>query len=132
MLIEDYFQQLNAIVNKANFVFSLIINSDKRSNYQGFIFGEITFKDGSILSFREFVSVENSIERGMYSYQYMTHSKQLIFRYDNTQHHKKLNLPTYPHHKHEGHEDNVLASSAPTLKEVLNEIDQLLIFSGFN
>jgi hypothetical protein len=50
----------------------------------------------------------------------------LIFRYDNTGHHKKLNLATYPHHKHEGTEDRVLSSAAPTLAEVLLEIEHLV------
>jgi len=40
----------------------------------------------------------------------------------NTPHHKKLNLPTYPHHKHDGSEANVTISSAPMLLDVLQEI----------
>jgi hypothetical protein len=80
--------------------------------------------DGSVLSLREFVDVETTIDRLMYVYHYMDATKTLIFRYDNTGHHRKLKLPTYPHHKHEGQEDNVIPSSAPTLAAVLNEIEQ--------
>ncbi|OPF18950.1 hypothetical protein B1L04_05880 [Microcystis aeruginosa KW] len=58
----------------------------------------------------------------MYAYQYMNTMNILIFRYDNTPHHKKLNLPTYPHHKHDSSEENVILSAAPTLLEVLQEI----------
>jgi len=43
-------------------------------------------------------------------------------RYDNTQHHKKLNLPTYPNYKHDGSEENVMSSPAPMLLDVLQEI----------
>jgi hypothetical protein len=35
---------------------------------------------------------------------------------------KRLNLSTYPHHKHQGSEDNVLACEAPDLATVLIEI----------
>ena len=56
----------------------------------------------------------------------MDSAQQLVFRYDNTGHHKKLNLPTYPHHKHVGSESNVVASSAPTLTDVLTEIEGLV------
>jgi len=42
-------------------------------------------------------------------------SNVLILRYDNTGHHRKLNLSTFPHHKHEGSENNVVSSSAPVL-----------------
>jgi hypothetical protein len=52
----------------------------------------------------------------------MDAEQSLVFRYDNTGHHKKLNLPTYPHHKHEGSEQMVVPSSAPSLAEVLEEI----------
>jgi hypothetical protein len=127
LLIEDYFQQLQAVINHFSLVQLFTINPDKRSNYKGFVLGEVTFRDGSVLFWREFVNVENFIERGMYSYQYMDSSKQLIFRYDNAQHHKKLNLPTYPHHKHKRSEENIVASFAPTLAEVLQEIEGLLL-----
>ncbi len=52
----------------------------------------------------------------------MSAQQTLIFRYDNTGHHKKLNLPSHPHHKHVRREDVVVASSAPSLADVLNEI----------
>jgi len=35
-------------------------------------------------------------------------------------------IPTYPHHKHEGSEHNVVASSAPDLMTVLSEIETLV------
>ncbi|GJQ51057.1 MAG: DUF6516 family protein [Candidatus Kuenenia stuttgartiensis] len=58
--------------------------------------------DSSILHWREFVDVEITADRLMYVYQYMDSSDRIVFRYDNTGHHKKLNLSTHPHHKHEG------------------------------
>jgi hypothetical protein len=83
--------------------------------------------DGSLLHLREFVDVEIEIDRLMYVvYQYMDAAKSLIFRYDNTGHHKELGLPTYPHHKHEGSEDNVVSSSAPDLASILGEIEALV------
>ncbi|MBE7550739.1 MAG: hypothetical protein HS126_06645 [Anaerolineales bacterium] len=59
----------------------------------------------------------------------MSAAKMLIFRYDNTGHHKKLNLPTYPHHKHDGDQNNVIASPAPDLVTVLNEIERSIRLS---
>ena len=102
------------------------ITVEDRGKDRGFIRGEINFKDGTLLHWREFVNVKITMERGMYSYQYMTASKELIFRYDNTEHHKKLNLPNYPHHKHDGSQDNIVSSNAPTLADVLEEIKGIL------
>ncbi len=51
----------------------------------------------------------------MYSYQYMDSKNNLIFCYDNAEDHQKLNLSTFPHHKHDGREDNFIKSNAPFL-----------------
>ena len=126
MLIEEYFQQFREVIEACPLAESFNVISENRSTYRGFIRGQINFVYGSILYLREFVSVEMTINREMYSYQYMDASKILIFRYDNVEHHKQLNLPNYPHHKHDGSEDNVISSNAPMLADVLNEISRLL------
>jgi Family of unknown function (DUF6516) len=122
LYIEDYFQQLRQAIDACTTVAELAWEAEKRDTYEGFIRAEISFADGSILQVREFVAVETGLERDMYAYQYMNAEKVLIFRYDNTPHHRKLNLPTFPDHKHDGREENVIASNAPMLWEVLAEI----------
>jgi len=99
---------------------------DKRSTYEGFIRGDLYFLDDSVLHLREFIDVETHDERLMYVYQYTSSSRKLIFRYDNTGHHKELGLPTYPHHKHEGQETNVVAAAAMDLPAVLDEIYSMI------
>jgi hypothetical protein len=99
---------------------------DKRSTHAGFIRGELYFVDGSILHVREYVDVETKVDRLMYVYHYMAATQTLIFRYDNTGHHQELNLPTFPHHKHEQYEDKILPVSAPDLTIVLTEIERFV------
>jgi hypothetical protein len=124
--IEVYFAQIRQTIDTCAVVQSSNVTYDKRGTHEGFIRGEIYFVDGSMLHLREFVDVEITIDRLMYTYHYVDSSKNLIFRYDNTGHHKDLNLPTHPHHKHDGSEDNVVASPAPDLAAVLKEIEALL------
>jgi len=124
--IEVYFQQVRDVLDNFPVVQASNIAYDKRSTHEGFICGEVYFVDGSMLHLREFADVEITLDRLTYVYQYMDPTQQLVFRYDNTGHHRKLNLPTYPHHKHEGREDNVVVSSAPDLATVLSEIEVLL------
>jgi len=124
--IEAYFQRVRDVIEACPVVQSSNVTYDKRGTYEGFIRGELYFIDDSVLNLREFVDVETTIDRLMYVYQYMDATKTLVFRYDNTGHHKKLNLPTYPHHKHEGSEDNIVASPAPVLAAVLNEVEMLV------
>ena len=107
MPIEAYFRHVQKIIDSSSFIQSTKILFDKRSTYEGFIRGDIFLLDGSVLHLREFIDVETHEDRLMYAYHYISSSKELIFRYDNTGHHRKLNLPTYPHHKHEGNDDNV-------------------------
>jgi len=120
--IEAYFQQVRRAIETCPVVQSFSITYDKRSTSEGVIRGQVYMVDGSVLHLREFVDVERAPDRLTYVYQYMDAAQQLVFRYDNTGHHRKLNLPTYPHHKHEGHESRVVASSAPDLPTILEEI----------
>lgn len=113
-----------------------LLNQVRLSNYQvlrlrngtheGFIRGKLQFLDESNLYWREFVDVELTIDRLMYVYQYMDSSDKLVFRYDNSGHHRKLKLSTYPHHKHEGSEDNIVSSASLDLANVLKEIELLV------
>lgn len=124
--IEDYFHQIQHIIESCRVLRASNVVYDKRGTYEGLIRGELYFVDGSVLHFREMIDVEMRIDRLMYTYQYMTVTKTLIFRYDNTGHHKRLNLSTYPHHKHENSEENIVASPAPELIVVLNEVERLV------
>jgi hypothetical protein len=124
--VEVYFQHVRDVIEACPLVQSFDIADDKRGTHEGFIRGELHFVDGSVLHLREFVDVETTIDRLMYVYQYRDATKTLVFRYDNTGHHQKLDLPTYPHYKHDGREGTVVSSSAPTLAEVLNEIEGLV------
>jgi hypothetical protein len=124
--IEVYFQQVRDLVDTCPVVQSSSITYDKRGTHEGFIRGEIYFVDASVLHLREFVDVEASVERLLYVYHYMDARQQLRFRYDNTGHHKQLNLFTYPHHKHEGSEQRVVPASASDLAAVLGEVETLV------
>ena len=123
MLIEICFQSVHNLIESSKNVELLNLDYEKRGLYEGFIRGFIKFKDNSLLHLREFVYVEITIDRKMYSYHYMDAENNLIFRYDNTEHHRKLNLTTFPHHKHDRKEDNVVRSDAPFLVDVLHEIE---------
>lgn len=122
--IESYFRSIQTVLEETPIVHSSSITYDKRSQFIGFIRGEIYFLDGSVLYIREFVNVENTLDRYMYVYHYQDTHTHLLFRYDNTSHFP--HLPTFPHHKHVGSETNVVASFAPNLPSILQEIQIVL------
>lgn len=123
-MIEDYFRQIEALLAAAGAVHSSSLTYDRRSPDIGFIRGEIYFLDGSQLHLREFIDVENGIERYMYAYHYQRSDGAFVFRYDNSPHFPAL--PTFPHHKHETGEATVVAASPPDLQTVLVEIQDLI------
>ena len=128
MRIDDYFFQIQKVVESCSVIQLSNVTYDKRGTHEGFIQGKLQFIDSSTLHWREFVDVEITVDRLMYVYQYMDSSDMIVFRYDNTGHHKKLNLSTYPHHKHEGCDNNVVPSAAKDLANVLKEIELLFKF----
>lgn len=126
MSIESYFNQIRQIIdNMPEIVLSNVTYSNQGEEI-GYLRGDLTFSNGSLFHFREYVDAEFEPDRLMYSYHYMDSANTLIFRYDDVDHHSKLNLPNHPHHKHDSSEENIVASAAPTLADVLDEIGLLL------
>ena len=126
MRIDDYFAQIRATLAGTAIVQTSVVTYDIRGPFEGYIRGELSLIDGSTLHVREYVDVEQEIERLTYAYHYVAADSALVFRYDNADHHRRLNLPTHPHHKHDGAEERVIASPAPTLAAVLAEIESLI------
>lgn len=72
----------------------------------------------------EFVDVGDTIEKYQYSYHYEDIESTPIFRYDVAPHFR--NVESFPHHKHEIG-NKVVASKVHSLKEVLHEIEIMLL-----
>ena len=126
MRIEAYFRQIDKIIEACPVMQLSNVTYEKRGTHEGFIRGELSFVDGSSFHLREFVDVEITADRVMYAYQFIDSSQKLVFRYDNTGHHKKLGLSTYPHHKHGSSEDNVIPAETMDLATTLKEIESLV------
>ena len=59
-----------------------------------------------------------------YSFQYMTRDGMCIFRYDNSSHYPEL--PYFPHHRHEGPDERVIACRQPSVRAIRDEIEVYL------
>ncbi len=79
MRIESYFQQIQDAVAACRVLQASNVAYDQRGAYEGLIRGELYFVDGSVLHFREAVDTELTIDRLMYTCQYMAATKALIF-----------------------------------------------------
>lgn len=121
--IAGYFRHIGNVIALSRIVKSQDVHAEKRTPTEGFLRGDVVFKDDSRLHFRELVSTDPSVQWVSYTYQYMRADGTTIFRYDDADHF--LNLPTAPHHKHIG-ETEVIAADAPDLQSVLKEIEALI------
>jgi hypothetical protein len=122
-LIEEYFQAQINLFSSLPYVENSHTNLEKRADMVGFIRGEIEFKDGSRLHYRELVDLRQPLHLVMYAYHYQRQDGGLIFRYDNTAHH--MNIDTFPYHKHSS-EGEILSAQAPDMEKVLREIESLM------
>ncbi len=119
-MITKYFIDFEIVLeNYKHIVESRTINTQIFSEEKGLIEGELVFIDGSLMSFLEVVDIHKK-QKNKYKYHYMTIEKELIFRYDNAQHHK--GLINFPHHKHIGNE--ILDSLEVDFETVLKEIER--------
>lgn len=123
MLIEEYFQKIEADIANCPYIFESRLIKDKRSLYIGIIEGEIYFTDESVLYFVEFVNVKEKAEKYKYSYHYQDRDGKVIFRYDMAPHHSEIE--TFPHHKHVN-SGKVIKASAANLARALDEIEDLI------
>jgi len=120
--IEQYFSLIIRIIYRS-------IAVDDKVTYivdnplTGTIDGTLYFQNGSRLEFTEQVSLQAGRPvKQIYRYQYI-HKKRSVFRYDNAPHYPQI--PTFPHHKHE--RGKVIAAEEPILKQVLDEIADLMV-----
>jgi hypothetical protein len=119
--IDEYFRLLLDQIAACAPVRSSDLNFDQRSSMVGFVRGEIFFSDDSLLHVRELIDLRKRSSRVMYVYHYKSSNGELIFRFDNTAHHREL--ATFPHHKHVPTGVEPVPGEPPSLAEVLAQIE---------
>jgi Family of unknown function (DUF6516) len=120
MLLNNYQANIVTLIQKYvndGWILSFSFSVDSRSNYVGFIQGNLEFLQGSRLFFKEYIDLQESIEKLSYSFHYQDHENNLIFRYDNAKHKPDLD---YTDHKHI--KDNIIQSRIPDIEQVILEI----------
>ena len=122
-MIDAYFRSVLAVLRASPVVQSHDIAFDKRGPSAGYVRGVVFCVDESQLHFREFVNTQPKVDRFTYVYHYQAADGLMIFRYDNTPHFPTLS--SFPHHKHLSDGTSVVACAAPTLAQVLAQIETL-------
>ena len=121
--INDYLHELEMLIHDAPCKLFADLQVENRGDVALYLRGKIIFTNESELQFKEYFVTIPIMKKMAYSYHYQNRDKELIFRYDNAEHHKEI--ATYPYHKHVTNE--VLPSDILSLKEVIKEILKMLI-----
>ena len=83
----------------------------------GFLRIKVIFQNNDILELSEYVqNTDVGIEVKSYTYHWQDAEGNLKKRWDNAKHHVKVS--TYPHHLHEGDENNVTQSDVMNFEKV--------------
>jgi hypothetical protein len=123
-VIDTYFRSILAALKASPVVQSHDITFDKRGPSAGYVRGVVFCPGESQLHFREFVNTQPRVDRFTYVYHYQAADGSMVFRYDNTPHFPALS--SFPHHEHLSDETRMMACPAPTLVQVLAEIETLI------
>ncbi len=97
------------------------LTADMRTEEIGLLKGILTFVDGSVLFFKEYLDLRTAVEKKMYSFHYQDAQAVLRFRYDNAAHKPDLG---YQEHKHTP--ATTVQAAAPDFADVMNEITEYL------
>ncbi len=123
-MIEDYFDGLiqELFINFAISSFKVLRRETGEDD--GYIRIKCKLTNNDILEFAEYVQVrKDKIYLETYSFHWQDAKGNLIKRWDNVPHHKKLD--TFPHHIHLL-KSRTINSNPMTLKNVLREIEKVL------
>lgn len=123
--IREFLKDLEKLLDDIPCKLSTKIQSESRGDIALYLKGTVVFTDHSELHFKEYLIAVPTFKKLAYSYHYQSKDKELIFRFDNAEHH--LEIDTYPYHKHL--KDNVVQSKEMSLKETLDEILPI-VFKG--
>ena len=122
-MISDYFKKVKEAIESFDHIVVDSETSEKiYSRTKGYIKGDLHFTDESRLGFAELKDTGKDF-KAKYRYHYMNNENELIFRYDNAEHHPEIK--TFPHHKHIP--GAILESQEPEIKDVLSEIEPIVV-----
>ena len=124
-MIRKFLSEIEKSINSSSIVLSSNIQKYFGPGEEtAYLKGHITIIDSSILEIAIFaIESRGSLSIDKYRLHYMNNSGQMLFRYDNSPHHREIE--THPHHKHTL--DKIISSKMPTIEDILNEISATII-----
>ncbi len=122
--IERYLNSIEHFLNTIPYKLLSRVEVEDRGGVVFKIKGFVIFKNNSELHFKEYFIKKVNLEKIGYSYHYQNKQKEIIFRYDNAEHHHEIR--TFPHHKHIKDKVDEI-KKIPAIQNVVDEILKILV-----
>jgi hypothetical protein len=114
----EYLAQIKALIVLNPHVTDWTTVREEAQGGAGLFRYRLTLHDGSLLEmFELFYIVDQKAQVTKYSFHWQDARARLRKRWDNASHHPEL--PTHPHHVHDGAEEKVLSHQSVNAREVL-------------
>ena len=122
----DYLQHVKAIILGSQLVAQVEIVREEVLGDLGLFRFRLKLIDGSLLElFERFTVLDEVVQVLKYSFHWQDESGQFLKRWDNAPHHPEV--PTRPHHIHDGSEKCVIPGGTMNVEEVLALIAKMII-----
>jgi Family of unknown function (DUF6516) len=120
----DYLACVKALIVLNPQVLHWTIVREEEQSDRGLLRYRLALKDSSLLEIFEFFIVTSAgVDVTKYRFHWQSTDGQLRKRWDNAPHHSEI--ATYPHHIHDGAEENVLPHEPMTVEKVLSAIAKI-------
>lgn len=128
-MIENYLKKIDDLIFTADEISDIEITRrtvwDTNLEKIGIYRYKIFFNDGSFLELTErLVEKEGIMTTTKYRFHWQNNKGVILKRWDNAKHHPEID--TFPHHLHDGSEENVVGHEAITgidvIKKIIKEI----------
>ena len=121
MNARDYIERIRALIVSNTQVVNWAIAREEAQGDRGLFRYRLTLQDGSFLEiFEFFIVTETEVKVTKYSFHWQNADGKFRKRWDNAAHHREIS--TYPHHVHDGTEENVLPHEPITVEELLETV----------
>lgn len=118
---DDYLAYIKAVIIANPKVADWKAMREEAQGELGLFRYRITFYDGSLLEmFERFQIVHGELQVTKYRFHWQDAAGRLLKRWDNAAHHPQV--PTHPHHVHDGSEENVRPYKPLNADEILKMI----------
>lgn len=122
---ESFLEQVKADVSQSSLVFLATLVREKLEDDAALYRFRLLLTDESRLDASERVEqIGDRLIGTKYRFHWQDRDSRLIARWDNAPHH--LALPTFPHHIHDGAEENILPHAQVSIADVLAIIGRRL------